>query len=178
MDTPDSVGSICTKWWKVTLDKDDGPARQTRARLRRCSNPIDALLIKSVHDLGHWLNLAGYNNGLNADVLALVAIGISQVQEHNDKSRKLAEIFGHQVDKDSPRILSEQRFQTLVRTIDQRELIAPLRRGLALVRHQPINVAALASDLFYWNEQTRIAWCFQYFDASAMSESDYKENNL
>ncbi len=176
MDTPNSVASVCVKWWYATLGRDDGLARHNRARLRRCMEPMDALLIESVHDLGQRLNLAGFK-GVNSDKLALVAIGISHVNESNIKSNKLAELFGCRPSKDAPRTLSEQRFQTLIRTTDQRELILPLRRSLALVRHNSVNVGMLASDLFYWGERTRIEWCFQYFGASAMIELEDKENN-
>ena len=170
----DSVASICIKWWKNNLEKDDGFTRNTRARLRRCSDPIDALLIENVYELGAMFQLAGYK-GVNADCLALIAIGISHVQVSNNN--KLAEIFGRRVSKDGLRILSEQRFQTLIRTTNRRELILPLRRALTIVRHHPINVAALASDLFYWNDNTRISWCFQYFGASTIYDSAKKEIN-
>ena len=174
METQNLVASVCVKWWRSNLVGDDGPARMKRARLRRCTVPLEALLIDSVHDLGHGLQMAGYNK-FNADGLALVAIGISYIQQSDENAKKLAEEFGRKESKDGPRVFSEQRFQNLIRTTDKGELIAPLRRGLAIVRKRPINVASLAKDLFYWDDKTRISWCFQYFGASALYEPEFKE---
>ena len=69
--------------------------------------------------------------------------------------------------RDAPRALSALRFQSLIRTSDRAELITGLRRAMAIVRQTPVDVAALAADLYRWNDDVRTAWCFQYFGATA-----------
>ena len=155
-------GMVCAAWWRQTFADDDGAARAARARLRRCATPAEALTIESVHDLNAQLRAAEYRPG--ADRLALVAIMLAYVSEEGN--HRLAEAFGRRRLKDSPRLLSELRFQALVRITEQRELVAPLRRAMAVVRGTPLRVAELAADLYFWNERTRIAWCFQYYDSS------------
>ena len=162
MSEPKSLGVICAGWWHQTFGNDDGAARIARARLRRCGTPVEALLVEAVHDLNARLRAAGYRPGANR--LALVAIVLAHVNG-NDK-RKLAEAFGQRGSKDGPRALSELRLQTLIRTTDPAHLITPLRRAMAIVRRVPVNITALAADLYRWNDDTRTAWCFQYFGAS------------
>ena len=163
MNETKSPGAICASWWHRNVGNDDGAARMTRARLHRCSTPAEALCIEAVHRLNAQLRAAGYHPG--ADRLALVAIVLAHVVESG--SRKLAETFGQSGSKDGPRALGALRFQTLVRTTGYADLITPLRRTMAIVRQTPIDIVALVSDLYRWNEDTRTAWCFQYFGASA-----------
>ena len=170
-----SPGVVCAGWWRQTFGDDDGAARMVHARLRRCATPAEALTIEAVHDLNAHLRVAGYRPG--ADRLALVAIVLAHVAESGN--RRLAEVFGQRESKDGPRALSELRFQTLIHTTDCIGLIAPLRRAMAIVRLTPVHVAALAADLYRWNENVRTGWCFQYYGASdavpVQSETDLEE---
>lgn len=168
-----SPGTVCAGWWHQTFADDDGAARMVRARLRRCATPAEALAIEAVHDLNARLRAAGYRP--RADRLALVAIALPLVNESGN--RRLAEAFGHREPRDGPRALSELRFQALIHTTDYTDLIAPLRRAVAIVRSMPVNIAALADDLYRWNEHTRTAWCFQYYGASDAVPAQ-KENNF
>ena len=172
---PRSPGAVCAAWWRRTFGADDGAARMVRARLRRCATPAEALAIEAVHDLNAQLRATGYRPG--ADRLALVAIVLAHVTENGN--RRLAEVFGRRESRDGPPALSGLRFQTLVQTTDPAGLIAPLRRAMAIVRATPVHVAALAADLYRWNENVRNGWCFQYYGASdaapAQSETDLEE---
>ena len=162
MNKQKGVGAICTEWWRQSLANDDGPARMTRARLRRCTAPVETLTIEAVHNLNGRLRSAGYPP--SADQLALLAVSLAHVSESG--TQKLASAFGRRETRDGPRALNSSRFHTLVRTTDRAELIAPLRRAMAIVRRTPIHVPALASDLYHWNEHAQNSWCFQYFGAS------------
>ena len=155
-------GAICAHWWHQALGGDDGPARTTRARLRRCSTAPEALTIDAVHDLNARLRAKGFPPG--AGLLALIAIALAHVSESGELG--LAAEFGRRAGKDGPRPLSEQRFQALIRTTRHTDLIVPLRRAMAIVRRAPIAVAPMANDLFFWNENIRTKWCFQYFGAA------------
>lgn len=172
--SPD-IGIVFTNWWKDSLRRDDGPSRKANARLRRCTTPIEAALIEEVHDLKFRLEQEGFEQ-FHPNTLALVAICLSHVKEGGGK--KLAELFGNREIKDGPRVLSEIRFQSLIRITSKLELIGPVRRAIPLVQHKPINVYALAKDLFHWNEDVRRDWCFQYFGSSnQMKSQSEKENN-
>ena len=157
-----SPGAICAHWWHQALGGDDGPARTTRARLRRSTTASQALTIDAVHDLNAQLRAKGFRP--DADQLTLITIALAHVGEAGDLG--LATVFGRRAGKDRPRALSEQRFQALIRTTRHGELIAPLRRAMAIVRRAQIAVAPMATDLYHWNENTRTQWCFQYFGAA------------
>ena len=113
--------------------------------------------------------------------MALVSIALVHVDVAEDakaKTTRLAEAFGQGRSKDTPPALSALRFQALLRATDQVDLITPLRRAMAIVRHVPVNVHALADDLYFWNENVRRRWCFQYFGASnATPEHTPKETD-
>ena len=155
-------GAIGAEWWHRTFGNDEGPARMTRARLRRCATPAEALTVEAVHDLNARLRSAGYYPA--ADQLALMAIVLAHVAESG--GQRLAGSFGRRESKDGPRALSALRFQALIRTTDKSDLISPLRRAMSIVRRTPVDVAALANDLYRWNDSTRTVWCFQYFGAA------------
>ena len=156
------AGGICAHWWHHALGGDGGPARTTRARLRRCTTASEALTIDAVHDLNAQLRAKGFRP--DADQLTLIAIALAYVSAAGDLG--LATEFGRRAGKDRPRSLSEQRFQALIRTTRHAELVTPLRRAMAIVRGARIAVAPMATDLYRWNENTRTQWCFQYFGAS------------
>ena len=162
MSETGSPGAICAHWWHQVFGRDDGPARTTRARLRRCTAASEALTIDAVHDLNSRLRAKGFRP--DADRLALVAIALAHVAEAGEP--KLATEFGRRAGKDRPRALSEQRFQAVIRTARHAELIVPLRRAMAIVRRVGVAVAPMASDLYFWSENTRTQWCFQYFGAA------------
>lgn len=172
MSKTGSVGAICANWWHQTLGADDGSARTTRARLRRCTSASEAVTIDAVHELNARLRENGFRP--DADRLALVAVALAHVAETGES--RLATEFGRQPGKDRPRALSEQRFQAVIRTARHAELIVPLRRAMAIVRRVGVAVAPMATDLYFWSENTRTQWCFQYFgDADVAPERTSKE---
>lgn len=159
MKNQKKVGSICFKWWHQNLKADDGTARMNRARLRRCTTPVEVLLIECVHDLNIRLRTEGHYP--IPSQLSLIAVALAHVEDTGEV--KLAGLLGYRITEDGQRALNPTRFQQLVTTTDRIELITPLRRCMSTVRNSPINVATLAADLYYWNEKVRNSWCFQYF---------------
>ena len=119
-------------------------------------------MIDAVHDLNSRLRARGFCP--DADQLALVAIALAYIAETGEF--RLAAEFGRRAGKDRPRTLSEQRFQVLIRTTRHADLITPLRRAMAIVGRVRIAVAPMATDLYFWSENTRTQWCFQYFGAA------------
>ncbi|MCY4440145.1 MAG: type I-E CRISPR-associated protein Cse2/CasB [Deltaproteobacteria bacterium] len=172
MTLDQGIGDVVRIWYKSTLDRDDGTARAARARLRRCDSPVDALAVAETHDLNELLKQSGRNP--RPDQLALVAATFARLKGIDGD--RIATLFGKQASKDAPRALSMLRFQSLIRIESRRDLIAPLRRAIAVLGSQPsCDGRALAEDLYFWNEQVRNKWCLQYFGA-AFVEADQGEN--
>ena len=109
------------------------------------------------------LEAAGYGLRHRPDTLALIAMVLARVKE--DAGGRLASSFGRMVDADR-RLLSELRFQSIVRAREARILARLLRRALPLVQERA-EVAPLAQDLFRWTDDTRARWCFEYYGAAA-----------
>ncbi len=163
------IGNVVVEWYKSTLGNDSGRARAARARLRRCESPVEALMVAETHHLNEQLQAQGKKP--RADQLALIATTFARLKDTHG-GPKLASLFGNRGNKDAPRLLSELRFQSLIRVRTHRALIAPLRRSLGVLGSQPAcNGRALAEDLWHWNEMVRNRWCFQYFDAAFGAEN-------
>ena len=163
-----TVGATVVTWYKSSLDGHDGAARAARARLRRCESPADAFAIDATHELNRCLqaiDLRPY-----PDRLALLATTFARLT--GVRGKKLAALFGAKPGREGPRLLSELRFQSLIRVRSRRDLIVPLRRSLAVLGSEPAcDGYALAEDLYWWGEDVRNRWCFQYFGAGFAAES-------
>ncbi|SIT84534.1 type I-E CRISPR-associated protein Cse2/CasB [Pontibaca methylaminivorans] len=155
-DATKNPGQIALGWWKQTLrpDDDTGPARALRARLRRADHVTDILAEGRVIELHDRL-------GRKTDALTLAALAqvLAHVERHD--GRRIAQVFG----AGDPEALSPLRFQRLIRSDDRRELATGLRRALPLAG-RACNVAALAEDILFWGEKSRIRWCFDYYGAA------------
>ncbi|HEC90789.1 MAG TPA: type I-E CRISPR-associated protein Cse2/CasB [Alphaproteobacteria bacterium] len=162
---PKDVGAICHKWWRTYLNKDTGGGRAARAKLRRASTPVEALAIAEVHGL-----YAALDRNIAPDRLSLIATALAQL-EADDKTA--ARRFGGKGGGDN-RVLSEPRFQNLVRATDPAALIVPLRRALTIIDKRA-DIRRLAGDLYYWSEKVRTRWCFDYYGASAAGPEFAKE---
>ena len=166
------IGPITTSWWQHSLNRNDGEARTARAQLRRCVSPAETLAVSETHFLNSKLIEKGYNP--SPDQLALLSTIFSRLDGVNGE--KLAFQFGKKTSKDGPRVLSELRFQSLIRIHSRRELIVPLRRALAILGTNPTcNGVDLANDLFFWNDDVRNKWCFEYF-GTTLTNPDQKDN--
>ena len=156
------IGTAVVEWRGRFMGRDDGSARSVRARLKRCSSPVEALAVGATHELNSRLKELGLNP--NASQLALIATTFARLGSVDGEG--LAKVFGAKPSKDGPRTLSEIRFQTLIRIKSRRDLIAPLRRSMMVLGPDlSCNGWMLAEDLYYWNDWIRSKWCFQYFGA-------------
>lgn len=163
---PDS-GQIALAWWRKNLQPqaETGAVRGFRARLRRATGPVEALLEARVHEL--YGDLPSYKP--RPEVLAGLAQVLSAVEKHN--GTPIAKAFG----EGTPKALSPQRFQRLIREDDPAALSLALRRSLPLIG-EGCNVAALARDYLFWNEETRIRWCFDYYGAPPPGAADKEDD--
>lgn len=149
-----SVGQIALGWWSTNISKrETGHARGLSARLRR-AGPIEALSETAVHELGQNLSVGP----AQADKLVRLVCLLSEVREHD--STPLARRLGG-----SEPMLSSLRFQRLMRA-EELELVSLMRRAI-MMSDRRCNIAALASDLWNWDDAARTRWCFHYFGADA-----------
>lgn len=132
-----------------------GRKRMTRAQLRRCEGPAEALAVEATHHLH-----AALGRRAAPDTLALIAIALANVRVHGAPAARL---MGER--------LPPLRFQAILRAADPAELIRPLRRALVQI-DGTADVARLARDLLYWGEDVCNRWCFEFFGASVPSPAD------
>ncbi|MCY4302264.1 MAG: type I-E CRISPR-associated protein Cse2/CasB [Aestuariivita sp.] len=170
-----AVEKVCHDWWLSEVSADTGHCRKTRAELRRADTPLEALGVSAVHDLNRELTSAGWHKRKNwPDRLSLIAIALAHLKE--DQTEALASRFGF---GDPPK-LSRIRFNTLIRTESPRGLMRPLVRAISIVDNSA-NVRRLARDLYWWADQDRITWCFEYYgsaDSKPNTTNDDKETNI
>lgn len=150
-----SFGQIVLGWWSVHLgDRDSAQARALAARLRR-AGPVEALSERQVQNLA-----------------TLLAVGPTQAENLARLVRVLAEIRDHENATLATRlgadVLSDLRFQRLMRA-QGAERDALLRRAIIMADRR-CNVAALAKDIWVWDDATRTRWCFHYYGAAAPSD--------
>ena len=156
------IGAVVIEWHRNFMNRDDGAARSVRARLKRCNSPVETLAVAETFELN--ARLKAYGQNATASQLALLATTFARLRSVDGE--RLAALFGSKSAKEGPRRLSEIRFQSLIRIKSRRELIAPLRRSMAVLGPDlSCNGWSLAEDLFYWNDAVRRKWCFQYFGA-------------
>lgn len=131
------------KWWKE-MREDKGEC----ARLRRCETPMEVALCKSVFRLR---NLLPFLNN-QPETLATVAGILSHVAEieENTASVSFAKQLARPKETGGKPLLSEHRFQKLMKSRDREEFYQSLRRVLQVMRNQKINVLSLADGIIRW----------------------------
>lgn len=156
------LGTTVVSWYYEAIGDDFGAARAARARLKRCNSLTDALAISETHSLNQRLLKLGEKP--RADQLSLIAVSFANIK--GVQGKKIATQFGRLLDKDGTRILSDTRFQSLIRIRERYELIRPLRRAFGVLGNKiECNGYQLAIDLYYWTDEVRNQWCFQYYGA-------------
>ena len=142
-------------WWNALQ-----PA--PRARLRRATTPLEALMVGASYDLARRLR----RDRNDWQALGTLAATLAHVRTHDP--RPTATIFGQMsgTGEGARRRVSELRFRRLIQANDWNERMAALRRAIALVDGRG-NVVDLASSLLWWNDRTRADWMFAYFGAAA-----------
>lgn len=155
----EDVNGICQNWWAHEISAENGQARKTRAELRRADTVVKALGLEAVHRLNAMLSDAGFDLRHDPARLALIAVALAHIKTSGPP---VARGFGHRESKDSPRKLSDLRFNALIRATAPDDLRKPLTRALAVIKGAG-NPGRLGADLYYWNDKTRTKWCFDYY---------------
>lgn len=160
----EDVNSICQSWWAREINAETGKTRKSRAELRRADTPLKALGVPAVHRLNAALSAGGFELRHDPARLALIAVALAHIKE---RSPKVARAFG----MGDPPALSPIRFNALIRATTFEALWRPLTRALAVIKGKA-NPGALAADIFYWSEQTRTRWCFDYYGETTAAPSE------
>jgi len=175
-----TLGAAVLGWWATSINAETGTARKARAQLRRASSPAEVLAMEATHELHKRIAAADggrdMSKGNSPLRLAMIAATIAGVDSSKtDRSVHLPVLFG-KTNGDN-RLLSELRFQRILRANDDWTLAVRLRRALPIVGRNA-NVAMLGNDLFHWGDTVKSRWCFDYFGAPppASLQSDKTEN--
>lgn len=173
MSAKQSIGATCASWWRTGIIGEGGPARRSRAQLRRAAGVTAVLCLPATHDLNQRLIEAGHHlrrRRDGPDRLALIAVALAHCADSRPESA--ARRFG----SGDPKALSGIRFNALIRAKEPGHLLRPLVRSLQVV-DGGVNVARLATDLYWWNDEVRTDWCFDYHGAAdAKPTSSEKES--
>lgn len=148
------IGKNILRWWGCALDRETSRGRGLAARLRRATS-LEVLCEPEVHDLSKALGITDAPR-----LVRLVSI-LSEVREHDH--RPLARFLGG-----TDPVMSPLRFQRLMRVSDD-DLTDAMKRAIKMANNR-CNVAGLGEDMMFWNESTRMRWCFNYFGADAPSK--------
>lgn len=170
---PRSIGGRALAWWTTYCHLEHGDAG-VRARLRRCRSAIDALAEPAAIDLARRLGAVGAGREGQETVALDLARLLAHVGAHGPERPMRAagwRTFAgdrreSDVGDDRP-ALSEVRFRRLLRAERGNELTTAFIRLVALVPDS-VRVDALAADFWYWNDETRHRWAFDYYAAGSI----------
>lgn len=148
-------------WWERLQE----PAnRGMRAELRRARSADDVALqgpyyaflakIMAMEDLGALKSSIPYRLPSVIGVLAHV--------KSNNPDVKVAQAMGAKKKGSDQARVSDLRFRRILRLEDGDELYTTMIRVVRML-DDTVNVADLASSIFFWNEKTRKRWASQYY---------------
>lgn len=163
----DNVGFICLKWWKELNPKIDVKSDEVThrgdpaalARLRRAASPVIALQEPETIRLAYNLGCSNDNPERLARIGAIA--GVLAHIKTNDKNQTIAKALGPQK-KDEPGVMSTLRFRSLITATNSEELMREMRRAVKLLKAN-VNVLELANAMYYWGDQERIKWTYNYW---------------
>ncbi|MGB9499441.1 MAG: type I-E CRISPR-associated protein Cse2/CasB [Dissulfuribacterales bacterium] len=136
----DKQAETIFKWW-ASLENNRGD----RAQLRRCEKPGDVMIQPAFHRLMHLL---GEERKQPAIELATLAGILSHVQG-NKKDARFAGQLGTPPEKGGNPVMSESRFQQLLKSKDWNELYLRLRRAVIMLKRQ-VNITSVSRCIQDW----------------------------
>lgn len=151
-------GPIIRDWWFTHVaDRHSGAARGLSARVRRRTS-IEILAEPQVQALAASLHTR------DADRLVRLVRVLAELRGSAQTS--LPRLLGQGGEQ---KTLSPARFQALMRAEGEDLTTALIRaiRALGPADARACAIAALARDLWFWDDRTRARWSFDYFAAPA-----------
>lgn len=157
-------GSKAFGWWRYLTDPKTED-RASLAKLRRCENAVDAASTLEAIRLARALGCS-VGDSRDADKALELAILLAHVRE-NEADRPMRAVgwkgFPGSSETEGP-VLSELRFQRLLQTTPNEKLEA-FKRLVRLTKGKA-NVAALATDFWFWGDAVKKRWAFDYYNAA------------
>jgi CRISPR type I-E-associated protein CasB/Cse2 len=172
------AANAVTSWWRA-LHLDFGTNRASRARLRRCSTILDALLLPETQTLIRSVRNSRAIEFFGEIDQRLAVLGLILAQVESSASAPFAEQLGRTAEGRPPRSderprLSPNRFGTIVRSARARDWDAfarATRRALAVANNPAFNVHWFANDLLFFNDRVLQTWTFHYWQSNAPTEA-------
>jgi CRISPR type I-E-associated protein CasB/Cse2 len=179
------------KWWRA-LHLDIGTARAARARLRRCSGALDALLLEETHDLIKAARSAGAGSAARDVERRLLVLATTLPLVEYQSKISFARALGQARDGRIPagevrQRLSPARFGALTRAAHARDwdrFARLLRRALVILDETPFDVARFVDDILFMKSGTLQRWMYDYWqtrapgDRSDIEASDSPVNEM
>lgn len=147
--------AVIRDWWHVHLaDRQSGAARALAARLRRAEG-VEALAEPAVQALAARLG--------TRDAARIIRLVRVLAELRGSAQRSLPRLLG----AGDPKTLSPARFQALMRADggDLTQRLIRAIRALGPADARACAIAALGRDLWFWDDQIRARWTFDYFGA-------------
>lgn len=156
--------SAAARWWRGLVPD---PIRKNRgdraalARLRRCSTVMDAMLDPETVRLLRSANGSGQQD---LETAALTAAVLAHVRDDNQALPVARQIGPESPDKPETALVKPLRFRRIIDAATPDERLTAFRR-LAALADGRLNVADLAWALVRWDDETRIRWTYEYWNA-------------
>ena len=141
------------EWW-------DSLDAGSKARLRRCRRPVDALLHPETLSLMRRI-------GRRDDRAAALAIVLAHVTE--DGTRHPMRVVGCPKFGGEPS-LNEARFRSLITTDEIDDVMTAMIR-LAAYMGGRVSVRELVPAILFWNDRTRASWAANFYAATTETEN-------
>ena len=159
--------------WRRELQSQSGASRAARARLRRASSVIEALMLEETLDLIKAARQAGARGSGDFEQ-RLVVLAMTLARVEGESGAPLARVLGQTSNDDRPR-LSPARFGGLLRAARARNWDAfarALRRAMAILGDTRFDVARLVRDVLDLDDATLRRWAYDYWQTSAPADPE------
>lgn len=140
-------------WWEGLL-KEKG----NRAMLRRCGSLTNVMFVPAYHKLRLTLMRFDRKNDI---ALACVAGLLAHVSS-NIADQPTGKLMVKPKEKGGNPRVSELRFRRLIQCKDHEDLFGSMIRIIRLI-DGAVAVTDLARDVYWWGDQTRKQWAFDYY---------------
>lgn len=155
---PEQKTDLFLDWWRQLSDREDPRRRAERAALRHCATTTEVMFEPCFHALLRRLP----DDVPRQRIAAAVAV-LAHIDEH-DHSRSFAAQLGSPPPDRDRAAYSDLRFRRLLKMSHPDELMRALIHAVRLNGRKG-NVPDLARSLWYWGDNTRQHWAFDYYKA-------------
>ena len=179
---PKGAAAAVLGWWRK-LRLETGAARAARARLRRCTSVLEALLLEETHELIKAVGHAGTTRGPRDSERCLAVLAMTLAHIADASKTPLARALGQTAagrpptGEERPR-LSSARFGALLRAahaVDWDAFARALRRAFAILGDAPVDVQRLIDDVLFLNDAALQRWTYDYWQTRAPAEPQDNE---